>query len=168
MTNADLELQGIAESFLDLLPPETSAIAVTSTTIGQKQNFISMWISNMANLQPPGPQIVHGKFRRVFTDTYRDESFIANGVVEAVRDANAFGHRRKVMVEDLSGFASPGLTVLIELPDEFAIFRINTDHGELLVLVLTTLLVDIEKLLIATLVIGRFARCGLDTFSVFS
>ena len=62
----------------------------------------------------------------------------------------------------------PGLTVLIKLSDEFAVFGVNTDHRQFLGIILSTLSVDIEELPVSALAVGWFARGCFDAFSILS
>ena len=72
------------------------------------------------------------------------------------------------VIEHLDGLLAPSLPILTELADELTIFGVNADHGQLLGLIISTLLIDVEELSVSALAIGWFTRGRFDAFSILS
>lgn len=73
-------------------------------------------------LAPPKVETIAGKFGRISTGADTDEAFVLRYIVDAMRNGNAFGQTRPVVVIDVYGRRVVGCACSVELANQFSFF----------------------------------------------
>jgi hypothetical protein len=117
----------------------------------------------LPTLTPPIFDGVDREVGRVAGERHADVSFVALGIVDAVRSGPTFGVLEEVVIVDLLRLLTPGLAGILELADEFLLLGVDADARVARAAKIVTLLVNVAELPIAFgvgLVRGRGVRRG--------
>ena len=129
---AHLDRKGeIVGQFLDLPAPQADAVSVASSPVGGDQQPTGRGIDRMPHLAPPSPNALHGKFGGVVVDADIDPSGIGRQVVDPVGGDLSQIRIDEVVDADLFGasFRLPFPARILEVSDEFLLFRVDGDDG---------------------------------------
>jgi len=159
VTDLDPQAQLIGQTLQGYLP-QPHPVAVASARISRHQQFIRLGINGSAHLIPPVANRLDGKRRRVVIDPNADPAFIGSQVIDAVRDRVTRLRVFKIVNAhvDRVAFGSPTTPFLLEIPNQFSLFRIDRDDWLPTFLKGPNLFIDVLKLGIAIRVVGSFSR----------
>ncbi len=110
--------------------PQAATRTVAATAVGSDQQFPGMRETAASHPFPPAANRVDGKLRRVMIDADAHPTLIVEDIVNAVRNGLAEKRVFEVMHADLFGLPvrTPIPTAILEIPDQFLLFRIHRDR----------------------------------------
>ena len=88
MADLDLKPEMVAESKLQLMLPQTGAIAVASATVGKHEQALGSGIVSRAGFLPPSAYSRYGELGGVVAGTHANKAFIAAKIIDAVGNGN--------------------------------------------------------------------------------
>ena len=109
--------------------PKAGSMAVTAAAVRRDQQFLGIGMLFRSCTLPPLANRMDGKLGRVGRRANRDVSSLVRNVVNAVGDRAALGIAGKVINRDLVRFLSPEGSGVLEIPNQFGVFRIPLITG---------------------------------------
>src|SRR6185312_10421671 len=151
--------------------PEAAARAVGAAGIGGDQQFAGPREAAAAHLRPPASDAVGGELRRVVVDADAHPPLVVEQVVHAIGDHLAQTLVLEVMHADFlwAALGPPLPAAVLEIPDQFLLFRVHRDGRAAVAKAGTDQLVDVAELGVTVRVRASLAglAVGLEAVTGF-
>ena len=149
VSNGYRKSKAVAELALQLGFPGAGTATITTAGIGKDEQLSTVAVAVGAVALPPAGDGVGGEGSRVMRDADEDRTSVGEQVVDTVRDRDADSIGTEIVIIDAHWGAIPLDTVVFEIADQFAFFRIDADDGKSLTLKAGTQRRDVTELLVA-------------------
>ena len=166
MAHFDTKLEAIGKRDLKFMFPKPGTITVASPAVGQYEQMIGVGVFDRTDHLPSIADGSRGKFGGVTACAQVDKAFIAEKIIDAIRDGNAFCVGWKIMVKHRNRLLVPLSSGLMKWSDQLAAFGVNTDHRQAIGGVVLNPGADIAKLLIALAGRRWISQSRLKAFQV--
>lgn len=127
MTDGNGETQTVGDFLLEQLLKEARTGAIAATAIGFDEQGVGVGKVEGQLGFTPAHDVVHGKGRGISGLTDIDRARVMVQVINAIGDSSSAGGGRKVMDVDFFSAGAPSAPRVLEVADQFFLFRIDTD-----------------------------------------
>lgn len=131
---------------LKLRLPGITAMAVAAAGVGQDKNLARAGVATGTFLLPPMGDGMGGESGSVVRNTHHKGAVILGDVVDAIRNGDADGVGAEVVVKDTAGAAFPTAAGIPEVADQFTLFCVDADDGQMTALEAASQLGEIFEL----------------------
>lgn len=107
--------------------PEPRTAAVWVTAIGLNQQFLLTGVSAVPDLDPPQSDCGDGKFRRLTQNANDHKTVVGTYVVSPIRDGHSISVTRIILFQNRNRLSALRAASVLEVTDQFALFRIHAD-----------------------------------------
>ena len=130
VSDGDVEIEGIGELRLDFGFPTAATTAVAAAGVGENEKLTGLGVLEGAFTLPPVSDRVSGKSGSVVRNANNNRAAVGEGLVDSVRDGNADGIGAEIVIMNRPSILIPTSAVVFEVSDQFALFGINADDGQ--------------------------------------
>ena len=130
VSDGDVEIEGIGELRLDFGFPTAATTAVAAAGVGENEKLTGLGVLEGAFTLPPVSDRVSGKSGSVVRNANNNRAAVGEGLVDSVRDGNADGIGAEIVIMNRPSILIPTSAVVFEVSDQFALFGIDADDGQ--------------------------------------
>ena len=163
-----LQVESVAKILLQLLFPQSIAIAVAAATVSQNKDLLGLGIGMRTDLLPPFADGVDSELRGVAGGSHADKALIAAGIIDAIGNADSLGLGRKIVIEYLDKLLAPTPSVLVETADEFTTLGVDANNRKVLRFIGLTLLADVAELTVPLFRVCCLVRSAFNVLAILS
>jgi hypothetical protein len=127
----------------------TRSITVAAPGVGQDQKFTRVLVVALSISLPPVLNGIDGKLRRIRRDAHVDKALISAHIVNTIGRRFAQRILREIVGIHLDRFLGPDSARVLEIADQFFVFRVDADHGQAAPEEALLLLLNIAELSVA-------------------
>ena len=130
VSDGDVEIEGIGELRLDFGFPTAATTAVAAAGICENENLTGLRVLKGSFTLPPASDRMSRKSRSVVRDADNNRAAVGKGLVDTVRNGNADRVGAEVVIVDRPCTEIPTSTVVFEVSNQFTLFGIHADDGQ--------------------------------------
>jgi hypothetical protein len=126
MRHSDCQSEFVRHSLQPILPsPAAIAIGIAAITFNQQFMLVGVMLSS--NPQPPASDRPDSKLWCLVRSSHDDEPFVAGHIIDPEWDCYAYSVAGIVILQHIARCLPPRAASILEVPNQFAFLRINTD-----------------------------------------
>src|SRR5450631_226505 len=139
---------GLVAELLEVVFPGPVPGRVASPAVGADEQALGVGVVADSKLEPPSPDALYGKLRRVMRHSDVHHPFVPIDVIGSVGDRRALCQTREVVDVDLRSLTLlvPLPPVILEISDSFLLLGVHRDHRFLCLQKSFRCLADISEL----------------------
>ena len=130
VSDGDLEVESIGELRLDFGFPGAATTAVAAASVGENEQLTGLSVLNGSFPLPPVSDSMSSESGSVVRNADDNGAAVGEGLVDAVRDGNADGIGPEVVIMNGPSIVIPTSALVFEVADQFALFGIDADDGQ--------------------------------------